>query len=70
MVAGNIHSMQLQPVHVPSETAPHLAWNLFAVLNDGWREHMPVSTAALQLINLYSHRAIIRKRSIQLLQMI
>ena len=41
---------RLQP-HVPCESASHLACNMLAVLNDGWRDQMPVSTTALQLIN-------------------
>ena len=44
---------RLQP-HVPCESASHLACNMLAVLNDGWRDQMPVSTTALQLIN-HSH---------------
>ena len=44
---------RLQP-HVPCESASHLACTMLAVLNDGWRDQMPVSTTALQLIN-HSH---------------
>ena len=41
---------RLQP-HVPCESVSHLACNILAVLNDGRRDQMPVSTTALQLIN-------------------
>ena len=51
--------MRLQPLlmymyHIPCESASHLACNMLAVLNDGWRDQMPVSITTLQLIN-HSH---------------
>ena len=50
MVSGNARSRYeiatTIDAHVPCESASHLTCTMLAVLNNGWRDQMPVSTVA------------------------